>query len=165
MGAEFITKILEGRPRREASLAARSPKCGAFGTWSAEFITKLSRPPVGSSLTIRWPDILRGGQGAKRLWPPAVPSAEQLGRGGAEFITKFTSLSPGCSIRCIFESLFRETLHQRSIGQAIFPDPMYREKLVPGKFTSNFPVFHIRLVLKSLPPEIFTSNPGLTKIR
>ena len=60
VGAEFITKILEGRPRREASLAARSPKCGAFGTWSAEFITKLSRPPVGSSLTIRWPDIFTG---------------------------------------------------------------------------------------------------------
>ena len=43
--------------------------------------------------------------------------------------------------------------------------PMYREKLVPGKSTSNFPVFHIRLVLKSLPPEIFTSFPGFSRIR
>ena len=55
--------------------------------------------------------------------------------------------------------------HLFSIGRANLSDPMYREKLVQGKFTSNLPVSPIRLVLKSLPPEFFTSNLGLSKIR
>ena len=52
-----------------------------------------------------------------------------------------------------------------SIAPALFPVPMYRVKLVPGKSTSNFPVFQIRLVLKSLPQEIFTSEQGIFNIR
>jgi len=75
----------------------------------------------------------------------------------------YTSIEPAISsdTMCSRKTLFKKFY----ITLARMLHPMYPQTLGLESSTSNCPLFPIRLVLKKLSSEIFTSDSGLSEIR